>query len=297
MTGSGGYLLWDTTTRALESYDKEIDYPGYGPSMASVTYFNGSYYAAGYEMATMPQLGRIFKLNDDGESWQHIAVQGPALENKRFNKIRTNGTTMVAVGEYGLIATSTDGVTWTQRDSGSSQHLEDVTVPADGSPMMAVGMNNTFTISDDGGETWEAYGFSYDMADIISVTYARGYYVVSTEYGQILYSTDARNWTEFDHGFGRISIHAINIDLPGQMVLAGGGGLVYSVSKATTSTALASSANPASAGQEVVFTATVSKPSNSPVTASPTGTVTFKNGESVLGSAPLTVGQATGERK
>ncbi|AZH29610.1 Ig-like domain repeat protein [Paenibacillus sp. M-152] len=293
VVGSGGYIRWDTTTRALESFEKTIYYPGFKPSMPSVAYFKGSFYAAGYETATMPQLGRIFKLNDDGESWEHIAVQGPALENKRFNKIRTNGTTMVAVGEYGLIATSTDGVTWTQRESGSSQHLVDVTVPADGSPIMAVGMYNTITISEDGGETWQAYGFKYDDPDIYSVTYARGYYVISNEYGKILYSTDARNWSEFNHGFGRIGINAINIDLPGQMVLVSGGGLVYSVSKATTSTALASSANPASVEQEVVFTATVSKPSNSPVTAAPTGTVTFKNGESVLGSAPLTVGQAT----
>jgi photosystem II stability/assembly factor-like uncharacterized protein len=293
VVGSGGYIRWDTTARPLESYEKTIHYPGFKPSMPSVTYFQGSYYAAGYETDTMPQLGRIFKLNDDGESWEHIAVQGPALENKRFNKIRTNGTTMVAVGEYGLIATSTDGMTWTQRTSGSSQHLTDVAVPADGKPIMAIGMYNTFTISEDGGVTWEAYGFDYNKDDVISVTYARGYYVISMENGQIFYSTDARNWTEFDHGFGRIGINAINIDLPGQMVIAGGGGLVYSVSKEITTTSLASSANPAQIGQEVVFTATVSKPFNSPVTAAPTGMVTFKNGETILGTAPLTVGQAT----
>lgn len=293
VVGSGGYHLWDTTTRELETYDITIPYPGFPPFMASVTYFKGAYYAAGYDRQSMYQTGRIFKLNDDRESWEHITVQGPGLENKRFSKIRSNGDTAVAVGENGLIATTTDGSIWTQRDSGTTQQFLDVTAATDGAPMMAVGKYNTVSISEDGGETWESYGFSYDKPDIVSVTYARGYYAISTGYGEIFYSDDARNWTKFEHGFDRISINAINIDLPGQMVLAGGGGVIYSVSKASTSTALASSMNPSAAGEEIVFTATVSKPSNSPIAAQPTGTVTFKNGDLVLKSVPLTAGQAT----
>ena len=53
-----------------------------------------------------------------------------------------------------------------------------------------------------------------------------------------------------------------------------------------TTTALASSANPASPGQSVTLTATVS-----PATA--TGTVTFLDGETTLGSAALSNGSAT----
>lgn len=77
---------------------------------------------------------------------------------------------MMVVGKYGLITTSTDGVNWTQKASGSMQHLADVTAAVYGEPMMSVGMYNTITIPEDGGETWEANGFDYNKDDIISVT-------------------------------------------------------------------------------------------------------------------------------
>ena len=51
-----------------------------------------------------------------------------------------------------------------------------------------------------------------------------------------------------------------------------------------TSTSLASSANPAAVGQPVTFTATVA---GVPVGATPTGTVTFRDGETVLGTGTL----------
>jgi hypothetical protein len=55
------------------------------------------------------------------------------------------------------------------------------------------------------------------------------------------------------------------------------------VNKYTSSTTLASSLNPSVVGQSVTFTATVS--TNSGV---PTGSVTFKSGTTILGTAPLT---------
>lgn len=59
------------------------------------------------------------------------------------------------------------------------------------------------------------------------------------------------------------------------------------VNKATTSTVLSSSLDPSTYGQPVTFTATVSSS-----TATPTGTVTFKNGGTNLGSATLSSGKA-----
>ena len=57
----------------------------------------------------------------------------------------------------------------------------------------------------------------------------------------------------------------------------------------TTSTSIASSANPATAGQSITFTATVT----GAVSGSPTGTVTFNDGANSLGVATLTGNQAT----
>ncbi|RNL65217.1 hypothetical protein EFK50_04435 [Nocardioides marmoriginsengisoli] len=60
------------------------------------------------------------------------------------------------------------------------------------------------------------------------------------------------------------------------------------VGQAPTVTGIESSANPAVFGDVVTFTATVGSG-----TGSPTGTVTFKEGSTVLGTAPVTTGQAS----
>jgi len=60
------------------------------------------------------------------------------------------------------------------------------------------------------------------------------------------------------------------------------------VNQATSTTAIASSVNPSKAGQTVKFTATVTSP-----TTKPTGTVTFMDGSTVLGTG--TLAKATGK--
>ncbi len=65
---------------------------------------------------------------------------------------------------------------------------------------------------------------------------------------------------------------------------------VASVIQASTTT-LASSVNPSTFGQAVTFTATVTPDARS--TDTPTGTVTFEEGTTVLGTAPLNDGVAT----
>jgi hypothetical protein len=61
--------------------------------------------------------------------------------------------------------------------------------------------------------------------------------------------------------------------------------------QSASSTALTSTANPSTVGQSVTFTATVSPVS--PGTGTPTGTVTFKDGATVLGTTNLAAGQAS----
>jgi hypothetical protein len=68
-------------------------------------------------------------------------------------------------------------------------------------------------------------------------------------------------------------------------------GIPVTVSQDQTTTALASSANPSVYGQAVTFMATVA--AVSPGAGTPTGMVTFEDGTTVLGSAPLSGGVAT----
>jgi len=68
----------------------------------------------------------------------------------------------------------------------------------------------------------------------------------------------------------------------------GGGNFAVIVSKASSSTAVSSSASSSTVGQSVTFTATVSGSSGTP-----TGTVTFLNGSTSLGTGSLSGGHAT----
>jgi hypothetical protein len=69
-------------------------------------------------------------------------------------------------------------------------------------------------------------------------------------------------------------------------------GITQTVTKASTATSVASSANPAVYSQAITFTATITV--NAPGGGVPTGTVTFKDGTSVLGTGTLNgSGQAT----
>src|SRR5262249_27585445 len=60
------------------------------------------------------------------------------------------------------------------------------------------------------------------------------------------------------------------------------------VAKAASTTTMVSSLNPSTVGQNVTFTATVA----SSTTGIPTGTVTFKDGSTTLGTGSLSSGQA-----
>ncbi len=69
------------------------------------------------------------------------------------------------------------------------------------------------------------------------------------------------------------------------------GTVVQTVDQDSTTTSLASSANPSVYGQSVTFTATVS--ANSPGSGTPAGSVTFMNGSTTLGTATLSGGSAS----
>ncbi len=87
--------------------------------------------------------------------------------------------------------------------------------------------------------------------------------------------------------------HSLTAVYSGSTTFAGStsSALTQTVKSATTRVTLSSSANPATFGQLVTLTARVSV--LTPSSATPSGTVTFKDGATVLGTATLTNGSAT----
>ena len=85
--------------------------------------------------------------------------------------------------------------------------------------------------------------------------------------------------------------HTVKAYYPGDGTFAAStsNGVVITVAKYSTTTGLTSSPNPSNQGQAVIFTATVT----SAGPQKPTGTVTFRDGTTVIGGVPLTNGIAT----
>ena len=81
--------------------------------------------------------------------------------------------------------------------------------------------------------------------------------------------------------------HTVTVSYAGDAhFLAGTGTFTQTVARAATTAAVAAAPNPAVVGQPVTLTATVAVPA--PGAGAPTGTVTFLDGTTVLGTVPLT---------
>jgi hypothetical protein len=108
-----------------------------------------------------------------------------------------NGT-FVAVGNGGTILTSPDGVSWTQRTSGTSNSLSGVTYR--NGTFVAVGLGGTILTSPD-GVTW-TQRTSGTRNWLSGVTYGNG---PSWRWGDgpILTSPDGVNWTARANGDGQ----------------------------------------------------------------------------------------------
>ncbi len=91
------------------------------------------------------------------------------------------------------------------------------------------------------------------------------------------------------------TIHSLSIQYSGDVDFKGGSSasIPQAVSPDTTNATLVSSANPSVFGQAVTLTATVAPGDPGPGSGYPTGTVTFDDGSSVLGSASLANGVAS----
>ncbi len=102
-----------------------------------------------------------------------------------------SGSQFVVVGDGGTIVTSPDGVAWAQQSSGTTARLRGVTW--DAGLFAAVGDSGTIRTSPD-GVTWTART-SGTFRLLLGVTWGGGQFVAVGEYGVILTSPDGVTWT------------------------------------------------------------------------------------------------------
>jgi hypothetical protein len=118
--------------------------------------------------------------------------------NKSLRDVAYGGGVFVAVGREGTILSSPDGVTWTRRDSGTSYPLNGVGYGQ--STFVAVGDSGAIFTSPD-GVTWSARD-SGTHQGLNKVVFGNNTFVAAGRNGTILTSPDAAAWTAQASGTG-----------------------------------------------------------------------------------------------
>jgi hypothetical protein len=127
----------------------------------------------------------------DNWNWRYPVPQGNSLYGVAFGAGQ-----YVAVGHFGTIITSPDGVTWAERDSGTLATLNAVTFG--NGLFIAVGDFGTILTSTDGTTWWPVS--NPDFSTLSSVTWGNGLYVIVGERGTIGSSPNGSNWTTTKSG-------------------------------------------------------------------------------------------------
>jgi len=124
--------------------------------------------------------------------WRNPLPQGNSLTGIAFG----NGI-YVAVGEYGTILTSPDGMAWMERDSGTTNRL--FAVAYGNGVFVVLGDEGTLMTSVD-GVSWIDRSFD-TIYFFYGVSFCGGMFITSRTDGVILTSLDGVTWTERDHYF------------------------------------------------------------------------------------------------
>ena len=109
----------------------------------------------------------------------------------------TNITSYVSVGLGGTIITSKDGTTWTERTSGTSTYLGEVSFG--NNTFVTVGGSGTILTSLDNGTSWDNRT-SETSKYFLGVTYGNNTFVIVGESGTVLTSSNGISWTSRTSG-------------------------------------------------------------------------------------------------
>lgn len=132
--------------------------------------------------------GRVGRTNNVNGSWTPITT-GYSVN---INSIAKGKSLFVACGQNGLVTTSPDGFTWTQRASNISTNLNEVKWIEATQKFIAVGDSGKLIHSTNGID-WNTV--STALTTIRSVAYFNGKYVIVGDSGKIYTSSDLSSWT------------------------------------------------------------------------------------------------------
>jgi hypothetical protein len=185
--------------------------------LRAIAYGNGEFVALGWEFdPAISDMKLDALISTTGLSW----TQGPTRWPKDAGRaVAFGGGTFVAVGDNGGILSSTDGMSWIQRESGTQTQLNGVAYGDNG--FIAVGAAGTILTSAD-GVAWvqRSSGTNHDLD---AAAYGNGHWVVVGQYGTILESG----------GLGHLALNH-KPDTPGlELSVTGPAGSAYTIQTST----------------------------------------------------------------
>jgi len=230
VSDSGGYIQIESTNHSLDEGDvirfTTTDTLPAGLALATDYYVVGTQSTNTF-FVSATESGTPIAYTDGGtgtHSWQ-IAMSSDGL--------------FVTVGNVGTILTSSDGISWTERTSGTTNNLYGVTYG--GGLVLTVGDNGTILTSSD-GSTWTSRT-SGITDNLYGVTYGGGLFVTVGYNGTILTSSDGTTWANTSANKRTTLRYFSKPDAPhlygvtygdGLFVTVGGNATVFTSSDGTT---------------------------------------------------------------
>ena len=150
-----------------------------------------------------------------------------------LNAIVAFGSVLVAVGSSGVILTSTDGVTWTARTSGTTKHLYGVCVNGS-TTVVTVGAGGVIYSSTD-YTTWTSRTSGVSV-NLRSCFYGNSVWVAVGDGGTIVYSADFITWTAATSG---VTTRLNSVGYGSRFIICGASGVVLTGTNGITWAAVA----------------------------------------------------------
>lgn len=162
---------------------------GYSRTISDIAFGNGIYIASALEAGTL-------LISTDLTSWEIITPAGLPYNNR---SLIFHAGKFYMCGSGGTVSTSTDGTSWETFETGTTEHLEDITYG--GGQLICVGANSTIATSPDSVNwTLRPVGFALEGLNngLLSVHYLNGQFVVGGKNGTLLTSVDGIEWTQIE---------------------------------------------------------------------------------------------------
>lgn len=206
---SAFFLLtfFDTAKAQSPNIYAQVGYP-VGTSSNATAYGNSTYLVLGGYSGNSNRL----YASSDAISWHLVNTSG--LATKQFNAMAVGANLFVIVGQDGSIQSSPDGITWTSRTSGTTNHL--YRVYFFNSKFYTVGNSRTLLTSSD-GITWTTISFNVGTAtdNFFSLSYGNGVFVIGARnnggaYAYVYRSTTAANNSWSVKGYDYFNYESVN---------------------------------------------------------------------------------------